>query len=352
MQKFVGTTEAAPAASTKVADIKNKTRQWARHCAAYRRPMTRRAVVQIATTALPFIALISAMVWLADGAYWATLMLALPAGGLLVRFFIIQHDCGHGSYFASRRLNDIVGRCMSFLTLVPYGLWRREHAQHHAGSGNLERRGVGDIETMTVREYMACSRFQRLRYRVYRNPLFLFLFGVPLYFTVLQRLPWCHALTFREAWKSVMGLNLVLVAGYGTLAALVGWALLLKVGLPVVIVASALGGWLFFIQHQFEAAHWEPEAEWDFQVSAVHGSSYYVLPKILQWFTGNIGLHHVHHLNSMVPNYRLQECIDAMPELGQINRLTLWESLKTVRLKLWDEQSRRLVGFRELAAVR
>jgi omega-6 fatty acid desaturase (delta-12 desaturase) len=330
-------------------ELKAAARQFARHCAQFREARPLQALTQIVTTAAPFLGLLVLMVLCAEPAYWATLLLAIPAGGLLVRFFIIQHDCGHGSFLPSRRANDAVGRIMSVLTLTPYGLWRREHAMHHAGSGNLERRGVGDIETWTVEEYLSRSWHQRLRYRVYRNPVFLFGFGVPFYFLILQRLPWFHGLPARESWKSVAGLNAVMLVLYGALAVWLGLGTTLKVLVPIVFVASAVGGWLFFVQHQFEETLWDDPEEWDFQVAAINGSSYYALPRVLQWFTGNIGLHHIHHLNSMIPNYRLQECMDALPVLGNINRLTVGESLKCVRLTLWDPEQRRLVGFRDVS---
>jgi omega-6 fatty acid desaturase (delta-12 desaturase) len=342
---------AAQAREPAASDLKNSAQLFARHCANYKGARPLKALLQICTTALPFLAVVIVMMVLANWAYWATLLLAIPAGGLLVRFFIIQHDCGHGSFLPWRAANDMLGRAMSLLTVTPYGLWRREHAIHHAGSGNLERRGVGDIETWTVDEYLSSSRMERLRYRIYRNPLFLFLFGVPFYFLVLQRLPWFHGVTARNCWKSVIGLNLAMAVFYGLIAYFVGIGTLLKVVVPIVFVASAVGGWLFFIQHQFEGAHWDEPEQWDFQIAAVHGSSYYALPKVLQWFTGNIGLHHIHHLNSMIPNYRLQECMDALPQLATINRLTLVESFKCVRLSLWDPAGRRLIGFNELRAV-
>jgi omega-6 fatty acid desaturase (delta-12 desaturase) len=329
-------------------DLKASARMMAQHCAQFRGADSVRAVIQIITTSAPFMVLASLMIFLASRAYWATLLLAIPAGGLLVRFFIIQHDCGHGSFLPSRKANDIVGRVMSLLTLMPYGLWRREHAMHHASSGNLQRRGVGDIETWTVEEYLSRGWFARLRYRVYRNPIFLFGFGVPCYFLILQRTPWLHALPAKDAWVSVMSLNATCALFYGSIGYVIGFETLLKVMVPIVFVASAIGGWLFFIQHQFEDTRWDEGNEWDFQVAAIHGSSYYALPKVLQWFTGNIGLHHIHHLNSMIPNYRLQECMDALPALATINRLTIMESLRCVHLALWDTTERRLIGFNQL----
>lgn len=345
----------APAARTAIASgeetQKQRVRRLAAHCNAYRGAVPKLAVGQLLSTLVPLALIVAAMFATVQTAYWATLLLAFPAAGLLVRAFIIQHDCGHGSFFASRPLNDFVGRCMSVLTMAPYGLWRREHAQHHASSGNLDRRGAGDIDTFTIAEYQELPRLEKMRYRLYRNPIFLFGFGVPFYFMVLQRLPWFHAVKPSEAWKSVMGLNLGIVAFYGPLIYAFGWSDVLWVTLPIVHIASAVGGWLFFIQHQFEEAHWDQAESWDFQVAALLGSSFYDLPKVLNWFTGNIGLHHIHHLNSMIPNYRLQDCLEASPELKAINRLTLADSLKCASLKLWDEQARRMIRFDELPAA-
>lgn len=305
--------------------------------------------MQIMTTVVPFVAVVALMLETVEQAYWLTLLLSVVAGGLLVRFFIIQHDCGHGSFFPNRRANDVTGCIMSVLTLAPYGLWRRMHNKHHAGSGNLDRRGFGDIKTLTVAEYRAASPLQRLQYRIYRHPAFLFLIGVPLFFMVVQRSPWGHHLPLRETWMSVMGLNAALILGYGALAWLIGPLTLLMIALPISMIAAGIGGWLFYVQHQFEDAHWKPDEAWDFQTAAVYGSTYYALPPVLNWFTGNIGLHHIHHLNSMVPNYRLKECLAACPGLESVNRLTLWESLACVRLALWDETRGKLVSFRDAA---
>jgi omega-6 fatty acid desaturase (delta-12 desaturase) len=330
---------------------KQRVRRLAAHCQKYRGALPRLAAQQLVTTLVPLALVLAVMFATVEHAYWATLLLAIPAAGLLVRAFIIQHDCGHGSFFASRSLNDFVGRCMSVLTMAPYGVWRREHAQHHATSGNLDRRGAGDIDTFTVREYQLLSPLQKFRYRLYRNPLFLFGIGVPAYFVILQRLPWLHALPARDTWRSVAGLNIGLVVFYLPLVYWFGLANVLWVGLPVLHIAAAAGGWLFFIQHQFEETTWDKAEGWDFQVAALLGSSYYKLPNVLNWFTGNIGLHHIHHLNSMIPNYRLMACLNASPELKAINKLTLRDSLRCARLKLWDEDGRRLIGFDELPAM-
>lgn len=329
-------------------DPKAAIRRLAAHCAKYRGPVERVAIRQLATTLIPLVALVGLMFATVETHYWITLLLAIPTAGILVRIFIIQHDCGHGSFLKTRAANDLVGRLCSVLTLTPYGLWRREHALHHASSGNLDRRGAGDINTLTIREYTALPFMGRLHYRIYRHPLFLFGLGVPFFFLILQRTPWLHPIKPREAWRSVMALNAGMVAFYGSLAYLFGLSNVLWIAVPILHAASAIGGWLFFIQHQFEETHWEESGSWDFQVAAVMGSSYYALPSILNWFTGDIGLHHIHHLNSMIPNYRLQDCLKASPELQSLNKLTLMESFKCARLKLWDEDNRRLVGFADV----
>jgi acyl-lipid omega-6 desaturase (Delta-12 desaturase) len=331
-------------------DRKAAVRRYAQHCSAYRRPSLWKSSFQIGSTLLPLLALAALIVWLANQAPWLAVALTLPLGGLVVRCFIIQHDCGHGSYFTSRTANDAVGRAMSLITFTPYMLWRRAHAQHHATSGNLDKRGAGDIKTLTVSEYLALDRFARFRYRIYRNPAFLFLVGVPGFFMILQRLPWGHPLSPRECWKSVVGLDLAILFVFGLLAAMIGLKALVILVVPTLIVASVIGGWLFFIQHQFENTLWDEKKEWDFQVAAVHGSSFYDLPAVLRWFTGNIGFHHIHHLNSMVPNYRLQECMADLPELATINRMTFLDSLKCARLTLWDEETRTMIRFNQLQA--
>ena len=327
-------------------------RQIARHCAAYREPQTARAAGQLLNTLAPFLLLCAATLWCAAAGYWApALLLDLPAGGLLVRLFIIQHDCGHGSFLPSRAMNDRLGRALSLLTVTPYDSWKRAHALHHASNGDLSRRGTGDIVTLTVREYLALPPLGRLRYRFYRNPLVLIVLGQPLNFLVLQRLPACVGLPWRTAFRDVMSLNAGLLVLWGALAFAVGGIGPVLLGiLPVIVIASWIGGWLFYVQHQYEDTIWDQSDDWDFHHAALGGSSYYVLPRVLQWFTGNVGLHHVHHLNSRIPNYRLQECLDGHELLGQVGRLTLRESLACVRLALWDEDARKLVGFSQVRA--
>ncbi len=315
---------------------------------AYGLPSLRRSITQLVITAAGF-ALLWLFMWLSlEYGYWITLLLAVPAAGLLVRFFIIQHDCGHGSFFKSRFANNIVGRAIGVLTLTPYDYWRNAHAVHHATSGNLDRRGVGDIDTMTVREYQGLSRWRRFAYRAYRHPLVLFGIG-PIYLFVLKhRLPFDLPLLKKGLWFSVMATNLAIVALTVALAMMIGTVDLLKVQIPVTLLASSIGVWMFFVQHQFEDSYWRHEGDWNFHQASLQGSSYYSLPRVLQWFTASIGIHHIHHLCSRIPNYRLQECLDGIPELKQVSRLTLRESLKCARLSLWDEDIGRMVRFREL----
>jgi omega-6 fatty acid desaturase (delta-12 desaturase) len=308
-----------------------------------------RSIFQLLTTATPFIALLALMAWASHDHYWLTLLLAIPTAGLLVRLFIIQHDCGHSSYFRSRAANDFVGRALSLLTLTPYYSWKRDHAAHHASTGNLDRRGRGDVETLTVAEYQASSPLRKLAYRLFRNPLVMVMLGAPINFILLQRFPKGHELRNRQSLRSILSLNLTLLVAFGLPVALFGVLPVFGTYLPVIVIASWVGNWLFYVQHQFEGAHWERDGDWNFHEAAVVGSSYFKLPPVLQWFTGNIGLHHVHHLCSRVPNYRLQACLNAAPELDGIAKvITLRESLRCWRLALWDERRQLLVGFRDL----
>jgi acyl-lipid omega-6 desaturase (Delta-12 desaturase) len=352
------TEQAADAAATpcsfdgRAENIAALAKRIASHCAAYRDPLPAKALLQLANTLIPYLVLCAVMLWSAANGYWAlTLLLAVPAGGLLVRLFIIQHDCGHGSFLPSSTANDRLGRVLSLLTVTPYDSWKRAHAVHHASNGNLSRRGTGDIETLTVREYLALSRWGRLRYRLYRNPIILIVLGSPFNFLVLQRLPFTVGVSWRTAWPDVLALNVGLVALVGALAfATGGIGPVLVTLLSTVCIAAWIGGWLFYVQHQYEDTVWDSGPDWNFHRAALGGSSYYALPRVLQWFTGNVGLHHIHHLNSRIPNYRLQECLDGHELLGQIGRLTLLDSLRCVRLALWDENARKLVAFSRLPA--
>lgn len=309
-------------------------------------PSRKLSLIQLATTLLPFAALIVTQSLLIPLHYWATLLLAVPAAGLLVRLFIIQHDCGHGSFFNSRFANDLLGRALSLLTLTPYASWKQGHAAHHASTGNLDRRGRGDVETWTVDEYRAATPIKKVLYRLYRNPFVMVGIGAPINFVVLQRLPLGRSFRDPTRRRSILNLNMALLVIFATSCAAFGAARIVWTFGPVIVIASWIGNWLFYVQHQFEDAHWERDCDWDFHQAALSGSSYFKLPAILQWFSGNIGLHHVHHICSRVPNYRLQACVDAAPELeGAAKIITLRQSLGCWRLSLWDEHRRVLVGF-------
>lgn len=331
------------------------------HCQGYRGAVARRSLLQLVSTAGMFFAAVMTMfVSFHHGVYSLYAALMLPTAGLLVRLFIIQHDCGHGSFFSSKAANDATGRFLSLFTFIPYSLWRRAHNLHHAGAGNLDRRGAGDIDTLTVAEYAALPAKKKFWYRFYRHPLVLLVLGPPLYILVLLRFPPVQSVPFlenyhplpatSEGWKSVMSLNVFLLLFYGTIVAMFGWKTGLLVYLPVVVTAFWIGQWLFFIQHQFEDAYWRHKGDWNYNEAALYGSSYYVLPRFFQWFTGNIGFHHIHHLCPGIPNYRLEECFRAHPDLAYTRRITLRESLKSIRLALWDEQKLKMVSFRDLAA--
>jgi acyl-lipid omega-6 desaturase (Delta-12 desaturase) len=319
-----------------------------RALARYRAPDLRRSLWQLADTALPFAALWVAMLFFVGRAYWLTLLLAVPAAGLLIRLFIIQHDCGHGAFFRSARVSNALGFVLGVLTLTPYDYWRKVHAIHHATSGNLERRGFGDIDTLTVREYATRGRWRRLQYRLYRNPLVLFVVGPAFQFVIKHRLPTLVPRSWKRERRSIHRTNLALAGTVAVMALVVGLKPFLMVQLPISLLASSLGVWLFYIQHQFRETYWAHEAEWDYVAAGLRGSSYCALPPVLQWLTGNIGIHHIHHLDSRIPNYRLQQCLDENPALQQVTRLTIGYGLRCIFLKLWDEERAKLVGYRSV----
>jgi omega-6 fatty acid desaturase (delta-12 desaturase) len=313
----------------------------------YRDPSVRRSILELVVTAAPFVAL-----WLASwaawefGHGWISFLLAAPAGGFLVRLFMIQHDCGHGSFFRRRATNDWVGRIIGVLTLTPYDAWKRAHAIHHGTSGNLDKRGIGDLDTMTVREYQALPLLGRLRYRLYRNPLVLFGLG-PIYMFVLRhRLPLGPTIAHWRAWISPMTTNLSIAAVVVAVIWAVGWKTFLLTQVPITLIAGSIGVWLFFVQHQFDDTFWAGDPAWNPTDAALRGSSYYVLPGALRWLTANIGMHHVHHLHARIPYYRLPQVLRDQARLAAASRVSLWESIRCARLALWDEGKSRLVSFR------
>ena len=317
----------------------------------YQRPSTARSIVEILITVVPFIALWTlAAAALVNGQWWGIAFTVLAAA-FLVRLFALQHDCGHGALFSSRRANDWTGRVLGVLTFTPYDYWRRTHAVHHASAGNLDKRGIGDVLTLTLGEYHARSRWGRARYWIYRHPIVMFGFGPAWLFLCQHRLPVGLMRNGTLPWASALLTNLGIVLPALLLIWLMGLGPFLLVQLPITLMAATAGVWLFYVQHQFETTHWSENENWEFGHAALHGSSNYEMPAILQWLTANIGIHHVHHLSSRIPFYRLPEVLKDNPELAEIGRVTLLESLKGVRLVLWDERTSRLISFREARAT-
>lgn len=338
----------APAKSGQETSREHPSHRWNEILGPYKRPDHKKAISQLVSSALSFALLWSAMLHSLDWSYGWTLLLAIPTAGMLVRLFIIQHDCGHGSFFRSRTANDVLGFFLGIVTLTPYHYWRHTHAIHHATSGNLDRRQFGDVSTLTVNEYRELSFTRRLAYRFYRNTFTLLVIGPVYQFIFKHRLPFDAPRAWKKEWTSVMLTNLALVALILVMGNTLGFGRFLMVQAPITMLSGAAGMWLFYVQHQFEETYWAREQDWNFYRACIEGSSFYDLPAILHWFTGNIGFHHVHHLASVIPNYRLEQCMRENPELQAARRLTLWQSRKCARLKLWDEEAGKLVGFREL----
>lgn len=321
---------------------------WRQIVAKYQQPDARKSIWQIVNSFGGLFLTWVLMYFSLNVGYWLTLLLAIPAAGFAVRIFIIQHDCGHGSFFKSRKANDSTGIVCSLFTLTPYRFWRKSHAIHHAHHAELEERGIGDVWTLTVDEYLAAPWWKRAVYRVFRNPLFLFGVAPAVNFLILTRFPVGGEREWRSGEReSVLYTNLALAGLFAIFIAWIGVVPVLAIFLPTLVIAAAVGTWLFYVQHQFERTYWEHTPEWDYTLAAMHGSSYYRLPKVLQWFTGNIGFHHIHHLSPRIPNYSLERCHEENPLMQRVVQLTLWTSFKTTSLALWDEEKQRLVTFRE-----
>ncbi len=316
---------------------------WREALAPYARPHLGRSLLDLMTSAVPYVALSVLMYLALDVSYVLTLAIAVPAAGFLLRTYIVFHDCAHGSLLPSKRANAWVGRTLGLIVFSPFSSWRHSHAVHHATAGDLERRGVGDVHTLTVAEYRGLPWRKRLGYRLFRNPLVMFGLG-PLFAMVIQ-----PRLTSRAARprirRSVIGTNLALLLLIGGLCWLVGWRDYLLVQAPTAMLAGSAGVWLFYVQHQFEDTYWQNTSDWSYAAAALQGSSYLKLPKVLQFFTGNIGLHHVHHLSARIPNYNLQRAHDENPICHDVPTLSLWDGMRAVRLKLWDGERGRLVTF-------
>jgi acyl-lipid omega-6 desaturase (Delta-12 desaturase) len=329
---------------------KSETAAWREVVLKYQQPSRWRAAWQLINTLGPYAALWYLMYLSLSVSYWLVVPLAVLAGLFLVRIFIIFHDCGHRSYFKSAMANDVVGFITGLLTLTPYYHWRWEHAIHHATAGDLDKRGVGDVWTMTVEEYLKSSRWKRFAYRLARNPIVLFVIA-PLYlFVIQQRIPSSKA--SRREWWSVVIMNVAILGVSTGLVFIYGLLQYLLIHLTIVLVGGLVGIWMFYVQHQFEDVYWERGEDWDFTAAALQGSSFYKLPKILQWFSGNIGFHHIHHLSPRIPNYNLERCHKADPMFQEVKAITFFESFKTLAFRFWDEHLRKMVGYRHMRKVR
>lgn len=326
------------------------TATWKQVVVKYQQPSRWRGVWQIVNSFVPYAALWYLIYLGLAVSWWIALPLAMLAGGFLVRLFIIHHDCGHGSFFKSRKANDVWGFITGVLTFTPYQLWRWEHAIHHSASGDLDRRGPGSVWTLTVREYLEASRWKRFTYRMARNPFVLFVIA-PLFLFVIK-----HRFSSKQAGRrerrSVYWTNLAILGMATGLSLVFGFKTYLVIQLTMVMIAGSAGVWLFYVQHQFEGVYWQRHEQWDYLAAALQGSSFYKLPKILQWFSGNIGFHHIHHLSPRIPNYNLERCHQAEPLFQTVPPITFFSSLKSLTFRLWDEERQRLVGFRQLHKLR
>lgn len=323
---------------------------WRELLAPYAEPRLARGLLDLAASVVPYLALTAAMYALLQTSVLLVLALAVPTAGFALRTFIVFHDCSHGSFLPNRRLNKWTGVICGLIVFSPFHSWRHEHAVHHATAGDLDNRGMGDVDTLTVEEYLARSWPQRLGYRLMRNPFVLLVIG-PLW-ALLVEPRFVPSWARRRFWRQIVLTDLVLFAVIGGLCLLVGWQSVLIVQLPSAMLAGAVGIWLFYVQHQFEGVYWQRNEDWSYQDSALRGSSYLKLPMLLQFFTGNIGFHHVHHLNPRIPNYSLQRAHDENPGFHDVPTLTVWDGIRTLRLKLYDEQRGKLVGFSAVRGLR
>jgi acyl-lipid omega-6 desaturase (Delta-12 desaturase) len=316
---------------------------WRDALAPYAKPNIGRSVLDIATSVVPYLALSYLMYLTLSVSYLLVLVIAVPAAGFLLRTYILFHDCTHGSFLPSKRANAWLGMVLGLIVFSPFHSWRHNHAVHHATSGDLDRRGVGDVPTLTVAEYQALPWKKRLAYRLFRNPLVMF--GIGPIWAMIVAPRFVPSSARPRIKRSIVATNVALAVIVGGLCWLIGWQAFLLVQLPTAWLAGSAGVFLFFVQHQFEDAYWESSDEWSYADAALQGSSYLKLPKVLQFFTGNIGVHHVHHLSARIPNYNLQRAHDANPIFHEVPTLSLWDGIRTVRLKLWDEDRGRLVTW-------
>ena len=320
---------------------------WVNIVTQYHRPSLGKSIWQIATTFIPYFILWYLMYRSLAVGYWLTLLLAIPAALFVVRLFVLQHDCGHGSFFKSKKANDWTGMACSLFTFVPYHYWRRTHAIHHSGAGDLENRGVGDYYTMTVKEYGEKSKWEQFKYRLYRHPLIMFVIGPVFVFIIGYRFDYMRRKDWTRERRGLLWTNLALLALVTGLSLLIGFKAYVLVQLPIVFLATGVGAWFFFVQHNFEDAYWAQGEAWDYTTAALQGSSYYKLPRILQWFTGSIGFHHIHHLSPKIPNYLLEQAHNENEIFQTPVTLTLISGFKQTGLSLWDEDTKKLISFRQ-----
>ena len=323
--------------------------KWQGVVSKYAYPETWRSLWQVFNSVIPFILMWYVMYRSLEVGYWLTLILAVPTGGFMVRCFIIFHDCCHGSFLRTMKANDRLGLVIGVLVFTPFYQWKHSHAIHHATAGDLDRRGIGDVYTMTVQEYLAAPWHKKVGYRIMRNPMILFTIGSFIVFTVTHR--FFEKSAGKRERSSVIWTNIAIASVIGWIMLEIGWAAFLLVEIPVLLIACGAGVWLFYVQHNFDPTYWERHQEWEFFNAGMDGSSFYKLPKVLQWFTGNIGFHHIHHLSPRIPNYKLEECHNENP-MFQIEPLTLEHSLKSLFFRLWDEKEKMLVGWSALKKYR
>jgi len=324
-------------------------RSWEKTVMKYTHPDLKKSIWQICNSVIPYIFMWYLMYRSLEYSYWITLILAVVASGFLIRIFIIFHDCGHRSFFVSKRANEVVGMIMGIIAFTPYYKWHHQHAVHHATSGNLDKRGVGDVWTMTLEEYQKSSKKERFMYRAFRNPFIMFILG-PVLVVLIQNRIASKEMTKPER-LNVYFTNAIILAIAGLISLLIGLKAYLLIQLPIILIGHSLGIWLFYVQHQFDDVSWERNSEWDYKNSAITGSSFLKLPAVLKWFTGNIGFHHVHHLSSRIPNYYLEKCHNENEIFRNIKPIVFFSTFKTLNLGLWDEKNRQMISFRKAPAI-
>jgi len=327
-------------------NVQEDNREWIKIVSQFNKPDVKKSIWQIINSLGPYLLLWVALYYSLQISYFLTLGLAILAAGFQVRMFIIFHDCGHGSFFRSKKANWFVGTILGSLTFTPYDYWHREHHLHHNTVGNLDKRGHGDVRTLTVKEYQALSRGEKLKYRIYRNPITIFMIAPFILFVLWFRIP--RKSMDRSGKQSVYISNLIIGIFTAGMILLMGWKAFLIIQVPLIYFATVAGVWLFYVQHQFEGVIWTRQEDWDYKQMALEGSSYLKFPRVLQWFSGNIGFHHIHHLSPKIPNYNLEKCHKSSPLFETIKPVTFQSSMRTINLRLWDEEAMRLISFRIL----